>query len=354
LASDETLGLIHSVLRWRGGFIALGSDGSSTPVWTSTDGALWEPLLFNTPTTFWPGLQVVGLAEVRGGLVALTVLAGTWDCASACPTYSPALPLLSWTSPDGQMWTPHTGPDLGLPPQSWAVPLLAAGPAGLLAVAAGSVTHAATSLDGIVWRTVPAGALPGGRALGHIVGTSTGYTGVGALRVSGDQYRAVAFQSVDGSAWTGPYPLHLVSASGVILASTAPSWGATALVAARDGLLATGGVLATPGAALWWQSANGRDWRPLPTYPPLGPTGCTGEGCGSGPNGMLVGDGHRMVALRGGADAGVWTSTDGLAWQRIPVTGDIPSEQAMNAVLLPGGVLLSDGTTTWFGEAVTK
>jgi hypothetical protein len=44
----------------------------------------------------------------------------------------------------------------------------------------------------------------------------------------------------------------------------------------------------------------------------------------------------------------------GLAWSRLPVTGDIPSEQAMSAVLLPGGVLLSDATTTWFGEAVTK
>jgi hypothetical protein len=34
--------------------------------------------------------------------------------------------------------------------------------------------------------------------------------------------------------------------------------------------------------------------------------------------------------------------------------GDIPAEQATQAVLLPGGVLLSDATTTWFGEAVTK
>jgi hypothetical protein len=354
LASHESLGLFRSALRWRGGFIAVGSDGSSTPVWTSVDGAHWEPLPFNTANTFWPGLLIVGMAEVPSGLVALTVLAGTWGCASACPTYSPALPLMSWTSPDGRLWTPHTGPDLGLPPRSRAVPRLAAGPAGLLALAAGPVTHAATSLDGIVWRTVPVGALPGGRALGYIVGTRTGFTGVGALRVSGDQYRAVAFQSVDGATWTGPYPLHLASTSGVILASTAPSWGATALVLARNGLIATGGVLATPGAVLWWQSANGRDWRPLPTYPPLGPTGCTGEGCGSGPNGTLVGDGHRMVALRGGADAAVWTSTDGLAWRRLSVTGDIPSEQAQQAVLLPGGVLLSDGTTSWFGEAVTK
>jgi hypothetical protein len=34
--------------------------------------------------------------------------------------------------------------------------------------------------------------------------------------------------------------------------------------------------------------------------------------------------------------------------------GDIPGEQATEAVLLSGGVLLSDATTTWFGEAVTK
>jgi hypothetical protein len=102
---------------------------------------------------------------------------------------------------------------------------------------------------------------------------------------------------------------------------------------------------------LWWQSADGRDRRPRPTYPPLGPTGWTGEGCRSGPNGTLVGDGQRLVALRGGTDAAVWTSSDGLAWQRLPVTGDLPGEQATQSVLLPGGVLLSDGTTTWFVEA---
>jgi hypothetical protein len=143
----------------------------------------------------------------------------------------------------------------------------------------------------------------------------------------------------------------MATASAVILASTGPSWGATGLVAGRDGLIAVGTFVATPGAALWWQSANGRDWRSLPTYAPLGPTTCTGEGCGSWPNGALVGDGHRMVALRGGVDAGAWTSSNGVAWQRIPVTGDIPDEQAMNATLLPGGVLLSDATTTWLGEA---
>ena len=353
LASDEPLSLVRSVLRWRRGFIAVGSDGSSTPVWTSTDGAHWEPLLFNTPTTIWPGLLIVGIAEVPGGVVALTLLSGTYDCgsASACPTFSPSLPLMAWTSPDGQTWTPHTGPDLGLPAQWDGAPLLAAGPSGLVAVSPLPPSHVATSVDGIHWQTLPAAVLPAGLWIKDIVGTATGFTAVGALPIDADHDRAVAFGSADGATWTGPYPLSMPTASAFILASTGPSWGATGLVAGRDGLIAVGNIIATPGAALWWQSANGGNWRPLINWPPLGPTTCTGEGCGNWPNGALVGDGHRMVAVRGGADAGVWTSSDGLAWSRLPVTGDIPSEQAQQAVLLPGGVLLSDGTTTWLGEA---
>ncbi|MHB8397874.1 MAG: hypothetical protein ACYDCI_02945 [Candidatus Limnocylindrales bacterium] len=353
LASTDPLTLVRRVLRWRGGLIAVGWDASSTPVWTSRNGAHWEPLPFNTATTFWPGLLVVGVGEVRSGLVALTVLAGPNDCggASDCQTYGSTVPLMSWTSPDGRTWTPHTGPDLGPPSQWRAAPVLAAGPSGLLAASTGTAARLATSVDGIAWRTVPSGALPTGLAITDIVGTSGGFAAVGALMVSADHERAVAFQSVDGVAWAGPYPLHLVSASGIILASTGTSWGATALVAARRGLIAVGVVFATPGGGLWWQSAHGRDWRALPTYPPLGPTTCTGEGCGGQANGALVGDGERMVALRGGVAGGVWTSSDGLTWRRLAVAGDLPSEQATQAVLLPGGVLLSDGTTTWFGEA---
>ncbi len=356
LAADEPMTLVRSVLRWRGGFIAVGSDGSSTPVWTSADGAHWEPLPFNTANTFWPGLLIVGIVEVRGGLLALTLLTGTYDCgtATACPTFSPSLPLMAWTSPDGRSWTPHTGPDLGLPAQWDGAPLLAAGPGGLVAVSPLPPTHVATSVDGVHWQTLPAAVLPAGFWIKDIVGTATGFTAVGALPVDTDHDRAVAFQSVDGASWTGPISLDMATASAFTLASTAPSWGATALVAASNGLIAVGTIFATPGAALWWQSADGHNWRPLPNWPPLGPTTCQGEGCGSQPNGALVGDGHRMVALRGGADAGVWTSSDGLAWSRLPVTGDLPGNEATNAVLLPGGVLLSDGTTTWFGEAVTK
>jgi hypothetical protein len=312
---------------------------------------------FDTSTMVWPSLLVVGLAEVPGGLVALTLAPGTWGCgiAPTCPTYSATLPPMAWTSPDGRSWSTSPGP---FPPLSAALwdrpPHLAAGPAGVIAASPTAPPVVATSADGIHWRTLPAAALPAGLVISDLVGTSAGFIAVGTLPVDPDHGRAVAFQSVDGATWTGPYSLDMATASGITLASTGPSWGADGLVAARHGLIAVGTFNATPGAALWWQSANGRDWLPLPTYAPLGPTTCTGEGCGDWPNGALVGDGHRMVALRGGVDAGVWTSTDGLAWQRLPVTGDIPSEEAMNAVLMPGGVLLSDRTTTWFGEAVTK
>ena len=351
VAPDDPLTLVRSVVRWRDGFIAVGWRASSTPVWTSRDGAHWAPLPFDTATTFWPGLLVADVAAVGSGLVALTVIVGPNQCGGsvACQEVSP--PVTSWTSPDGRTWMSQGIRDLGLPVEGSATPLLAAGPTGLVAASPSSPARVARSIDGVYWWNLPDGTIPAGVTIRDIVGSTTGFTAVGSQALDPDHARAVALQSADGATWTGPYPLHLVSASGVILASTGPSWAATRLVAGRTGLIAVGMVQATPGAALWWRSANGRSWKPLPGWPPLGPTTCQGAGCGSQPNGMLVGDGQQMVALRGGADAAAWTSADGLAWHRVSVGGDIPDGQATDAVLLPGGVLLSDGTTTWFGEA---
>lgn len=362
VAAADPLRLVRSALRWSGGFLAVGRGGSGTPVWTSRDGAQWDPLPFDTATTFWPGLLVVGVAEVRDGLVALTLLAGNTDCAAApsCPVYSPTLPLTAWTSPDGRSWTPHGGPNLGSPADWPGPPLLASGPAGLVVAAPTVPTRVATSTDGIHWRTLPARALPADVRIGGLAADARGFTAVGTQQVSADQARGVAFQSTDGATWIGPSALLDPTAS-VMLASTGASWGASALVSARDGYIAEGGYLfSMPGAALWWHSADGRAWQVLPGYPPLGPTTCIGEGCGGQPDGSLLGDGNRMVALRGGADAGAWTSRDGLAWQRLRVSGDGPDAPATAAgagsppVLLPGGILASDGSATWFGSAGTR
>ena len=233
-----------------------------------------------------------------------------------------------------------------------------AGVTGLVLAAPTAPTRLAISPDGVHWGTLPAGALPADVRIGGLASSAAGFTAVGTQQVSADHDRAVAFQSADGTTWSGPSALLDPTAS-VMLASSGASWGASALVAARDGFLATGGFFATPGAALWWHSADGRAWQSLPGYPPLGPTTCIGEGCGGQPDGSLVGDGQRMVALRGGADAGVWTSVDGLVWQRLAVSGDVPDAPATAAGsgsaprFLPGGILVSDGTTTWFGEAGT-
>lgn len=49
VAPDDPLAQVRSVLRWGGGFVALGApipvgEASRTPVWVSTDGATWRPL----------------------------------------------------------------------------------------------------------------------------------------------------------------------------------------------------------------------------------------------------------------------------------------------------------------------
>ena len=149
LAPDNPLRLVRSVLRWRGGYIAVGSRGpTTTPVLTSQDGGTWMPFQVNTANTFWPGLLVVGIAQVPPGLVALTLLDGSYQCGSACPTYSPALPLMAWTSLDGRSWTPNTIPDFGDLATWHGPPLLAAGPAGLVVASPEGPTRLATSVDG--------------------------------------------------------------------------------------------------------------------------------------------------------------------------------------------------------------
>ena len=99
------------------------------------------------------------------------------------------------------------------------------------------------------------------------------------------------------------------------------------LSAGYHGMIAVG-IGDSPGAALWWRSLDGRHWQPLQTFPPLGATTCGGATCGRQPNGTLIGDGHRLVAVRGGSDAAALASTDGQRWTALALSGDIPSAQA--------------------------
>lgn len=289
-------------------------------------------------------MNVIGMAHLGTGLVALTEMV-QW-CGEPCPLVY-ILPVISWTSPDGRTWTPHVLPPEWLATPPGQAPLFATGPAGLVVASSGPVSRLAASTDGSHWHLLPAGAFPARFALNDLRGTASGYVALGRWIPAADGRDAASLWSRDGRSWSATptiLPTRPTAGSGVGSAGTS-------LVIARDGMIAVGRGATTPGAALWWQSADGRAWRALPAFPPLGPAACTGGGCSSKPNGALVGDGQHMVAVRGGADPAAWTSSDGLAWKRLRVTGDVPGELATQAVLLPGGVLLTDGTTTWFGEA---
>jgi hypothetical protein len=358
LSAGDTQARVSFTLRWSRGYIAIGqattgADSARTPVWASSDGVLWYPL---DPDVFGSSTIVAGIAEGPNGLVALSGQAATNGCA-LCWTI--ANPIQAWTSSDGTSWTAHPGPDLALP-ASPGNPRLVVGPAGFLAAVPDEAgpggsgpTQAAISADGVTWQTLSPDTFPAGFRLSDVYGTSTGYLAVGAQEVDPEHEAAAALWSTDGRSWVVTGPMQIASRTGVVLAASQPSWTAGTIVAGSGGFIVTGGVEAAPGAQLWWQSSDGQHWQALSGYPPLGAQPGEGEGAGGQPYGVLVGDGQRIIAVRGGPQAAAWSSADGRTWTTLAIGGDVPSEQAAIATLFPGGVLLSDGTTSWYGRATT-
>jgi hypothetical protein len=258
-------------------------------------------------------------------------------------------PAGAWTSTDGRTWTHATTlPVDALSSPTGSAALVAAGADGLVVATSGLAARYATASDGSHWALSPRNTFPADFALDDLKGTSTGYVAIGAW-MRGGLTRAAAMWSADGRQWPKTPTLLPTSALG----SGRPAFSnAVTLTVGDHGMIAVG-IGDSPGAALWWRSLDGRHWQPLRTFPPLGATTCGGANCGLQPNGTLIGDGHRLVAVRGGSDAAAFVSTDGQRWTALALSGDIPSAQAQ-AVLLPGGVVVSDGTTTWFGQTVSR
>ena len=200
------------------------------------------------------------------------------------------------------------------------------------------------------WAPLPAGTIPTSVIVNDLLGTAGGYVAAG-LRVTSDfHWDAVALWSADGRQWSPrPTLLPTAAARGAGVESAAMS-----VVAGRNGMVAVGRGIASPGAALWWGSSDGQRWVPLPSFPPLGAEWCPAASCTQEPNGSIAGDGERLVAARGGADAAAWGSLDGRGGATLSMRGDIPGEGTTIATLLPGGVLVTDGSTTWFGEAIGR
>ncbi len=347
LEPADPLGLVRDVIRWRGGYVAVGQDdppeAGGTPVWTSVDGSRWVPLPFGAVGSFWPGAVMLGMAAVPAGLVAITEESG-----EDCPVCSPLDgPVLAWSSGDGRTWRPHGVPSGWRPGPIGTGPLLAAGPSGVLLASAGPGSRLLNSADGARWRELPAEAFPAAVVLGDLVAAEGGYLAVGRW-LGPSAGLAAALWSADGSRWSARPDL--MPTSPVLVAGTGSTVDAVAV--GSRGVIAVGHSVTVPGPALWWQSTGHGRWQVLEDYPPLGAWSPDGAAIRAGPHGILLADGERVVAIRGAPDAAAWVSADGAAWQAVTLSGDLPSEHVTDAALLPGGVLLVEGGTAWYGAAV--
>jgi hypothetical protein len=342
LAADDPLGAVRTEVTAGGTSVAIGdiAGTTSTTVWSSTDRTNWQPLDSGTSTTFWPNLTIIGLTTRPGRFVAVSEMNDY--LLRALP------PVVAWASTDGRSWAPAD--TLPVDPRSipaGSATLVAAGPDGLVVATTGLDSRLASSSDGSSWVVAPGNAFPAGFVLDDLQGSASGFVAIGSWTKGSAPTRAAALFSTDGRHWPK---------APTLLPTSAPSPGppvvstALALSVGEQGMIATGfgGV---PNATLWWRSADGQHWQALPKFTPLGAASCGGTNCRPQPNGTLIGDGQRLIALRAGVGGAGWVSTDGQSWAPLSFAGDLPDAQARQATLLPGGVLLSNGTTTWFGQA---
>jgi hypothetical protein len=356
------------VLRWRGGFVAIGApaatgDTSHTPVWVSTDGGTWRLL---HPDVLGPSAIVLGVGETASGLVALTLQGGKNQCdgqESPLTCWTLTTPLQAWTSPDGVTWVAHAGPDIDLRNEDGVdidPPIVKAGTRGLIVLdweEKGS--RAAISEDGVAWDILPPGqfSTQTGFSDGNVAAFRSGFVAVSEDN-DHDTIKAVALTSPDGRHWTSRTLPRKGFSPGWIPAGSGT--GAGGLAVGSSGLIAIGGLDSAPGAVLWWSSLDGRTWKPLPKFPPLGIWYGNRQGSGTTPNGTIVGNGERIFAYRSGGKDVAWTSFDGRSWKRIAISGKRPTgwpdpaHSVPTLVLMPMGVLWvgADGST-WFGEAGT-
>jgi hypothetical protein len=353
IAASDPLAHVRFMTRWRGGFVATGDlvvtgESARNKVWVSDDGARWDLL---GADVFGPTAVVVGVAPTADGVVALTVQSGAYN-GNGARTEPEAWDLVgpwqSWNSTDGRTWSAHPGPDLTFPRgmnsrDDHYLTLLAGAGNGLVALTLGGQPLAFTR-DGIAWETASLDAFPGGAAgwkAVDIAAFAPGYVAVGSSPT-----KAVAIASSDGQAWTGS-----------ALAAGCASGG---LVVGPAGLIVSFEV-GDPHSPQteWCSSLNGRSWRPLPGLPPLGYSTAMDECRGTCQNGILLGNGERMVAYRGYPKQAGWTSFDGRSWRRLAFSGSRPTGWTdafggeYRTLLTPIGLLFVGNGSAWLGVPQT-
>lgn len=363
VAAKDPLAHVRSVTRWPGGFVATGdlvvkAGKARTKVWVSTDGGTWTLL---DEGTFGPRAIVVGVAPTADGVVALTLQSERYDedtdegGSPADPEHwSFTGPWQTWTSTDGRLWIAHPGPDFTVPKGMTGRPdthptLLAGAGNDLVALTLGG-QPLAFSRDGATWESASIDAFPGGPAGWSAVDIAAFAPGFVSIGNSQDGDLAIA--SADGRDWASTELPGTCAAGGLTV-------GPAGLIASFDE-----GDPHQP-QTIWCSSIDGRTWRRLPRVPPLGyAKGASRQECrGTCPNGILLGDGERMLAYRNHRQAkqAGWMSFDGRTWRRLAFSGRRPTAWAapdgyeVRTLLSPIGFLIvnADNGSAWFGVPQT-
>ena len=245
-----------------------------------------------------------------------------------------------WTSVDGVTWTqvPHDEEMFG----DEGMSSVTVGGPGLVAV--GSSVW--TSVDGITWTRVPQDrqVFDDGLMTSVIVG-GPGLVAVGSASASsGEEDHAAVWTSLDGVTWTR-VP-HDEATFGGTPNDDLSMWNVTV---GGPGLVAVGMDWSGPDAdAAVWTSADGLTWTRVPHDEDV--FGGSGHQAISavttaGPGLVAVGV-ERSARMQGV----VWTSVDGLTWERVPRDGSGSLDRGeMKSVAVGESGLVAVGWIGWIG-----
>ena len=333
------------------GVTVFGRAGETLATWTSFDGFEWEQVHGGAEVFDRAGAaRVVGASDDGDGYLVLVDRGGSAE---------------SWTSPDGRSWEPAPTVEQELLPAAGAPRPRSLLGAGSTAVAVGAVEEADgidaavwTSLSGAPWeRASPREAVFGGDGaqvalaatqLGAdlvVVGTDTDDTGdvdaaVWSTGAGGGWRRS---QELPGDGLSGPGDQHAVDLAPTRSGALVVGWedgpdGPRALAwNLVDGEAEP--VLQVPGPSLAWQR--------VPPSPALGGPGEQRLDGATRFDGRLVavGSSARPDAPEADVDGAVWSSLDGIEWERVDAPGlDGPGDQRLLDVVAAGPGLVAVGT----------
>jgi hypothetical protein len=351
---------MQSVVSGGPGLVAVGSVGNQgdadAAVWTSLDGETWSRVPHDETTFGGTGGQwISGVTVFRRGLVAVGSDGRFNDeneASTADGWYEWGEQIGNaavWTSVDGLNWSRvlNDRSAFGSSGDQQMASVTAAGP-GLVAVGSigwGDQTNAAvwTSADGFNWTvTVPdhEEILPGtiGHKMSSVIAAGPGLVAVGSR--NGD---AAVWTSIDGLSWSR-VPHDEAALGGV------GEQGMSSVTIGGPGLVAVG--FDQPGDdvptgqasdAAVWTSVDGTTWSRVPHDEVFG-------GTGNQRMQSVTATGAGLVAV--GADGGyydtrpnavVWTSLDGLIWDRVAHDEAVFGGAEIHSVAVTGAGVVAVG-----------